>query len=244
MEFIQPVSWAEALAAKAEHPAAVPIAGRHRRHGRAQLRRPPPGRAAGPDPGRPELADWAADRRPDHGSGRASPTPGSSPSWAARLPGLAMAARTVGLTADPQPRHGRRQPGRRVAGRRLPPAAAGGRGADRGGLGPGHPDDPGRRLLHRRQAQRAGPGRADRGHLDPARGRSRAVRQDRHQERDGDRGVRVQHRAVPAGQADRHWHRARRPRPRAGPPRPSSSWPARWPRPGCGNRGPSCPTRW
>ena len=65
------------------------------------------------------------------------------------------------LTADPQPRHGRRQP--RVPPRRpatrtrrcWPPAPG------RGRVGPGYPGHPGRRLLHRGQAQRPGAGRAD-----------------------------------------------------------------------------------
>ena len=42
-----------------------------------------------------------------------------------RLPGLAMASRTVGSPADPQPRHGRRQPRRRLARRRRAPGPAG-----------------------------------------------------------------------------------------------------------------------
>ena len=61
MEFLSPTTWDEALAAKAEHPDARADRGRHRRHGRAQLRPPPPGRAAGPDPGRASSPTGRAD---------------------------------------------------------------------------------------------------------------------------------------------------------------------------------------
>ena len=56
-----------------------------------------------------------------------------------RLPGLAMAVAHGRLAADPQPRHGRRQPRRRLAGRRQPPAAARRRRRGRGRLGARRP---------------------------------------------------------------------------------------------------------
>ncbi|MFZ5851056.1 MAG: FAD binding domain-containing protein [Actinomycetota bacterium] len=94
MEFRQPTSWAEALAAKAEDPDAVPIAGGtdvmvelnfDRRRPRVLL-----------DLGRvPELRDWSAD------AGQVRLGAGVTytrviDELAALLPGLAMAARTVG----------------------------------------------------------------------------------------------------------------------------------------------------
>jgi CO/xanthine dehydrogenase FAD-binding subunit len=94
VDFLQPTSWADALAAKAEHPGAVPIAG-----GtdvmvelNFDVRRP----GALLDLNRvPGLADWAADGT--------TVRLGAGVSYArvidelgGRLPGLAMAARTVG----------------------------------------------------------------------------------------------------------------------------------------------------
>jgi CO/xanthine dehydrogenase FAD-binding subunit len=94
MEFLQPASWAEAVAAKAAHPQAVPIMGgtdvmvelnfdRHRPDYLLDLTRVT------------ELAQWA----PDNGHIRI----GAGVSYTriitelgGRLPGLAMAARTVG----------------------------------------------------------------------------------------------------------------------------------------------------
>ena len=94
MEFLQPTSWADALATKAAHPDAVPIAGgtdvmvelnfdKRRPDALLDLTRVP------------DLAEWA----PDDGRIRL----GAGVSYARviaelgdRLPGLAMAARTVG----------------------------------------------------------------------------------------------------------------------------------------------------
>lgn len=95
MEFVSPTSWAEALAARAQSPGAVPIAGgtdlmvelnfdRHRPDGLIDLTRVP------------ELRDWSRD---DDGAVRL----GAGVSFArimtelgALAPGLAMASRTVG----------------------------------------------------------------------------------------------------------------------------------------------------
>ena len=95
MDFLQPTTWDEALAAKAEHPDAVPIVRRHRRDGRAQLRPAPARGAARPGPGAPSCA-----------SGRrrtAAIRLGAGVTYTRvidelgdRLPGLAMASRTVG----------------------------------------------------------------------------------------------------------------------------------------------------
>lgn len=97
MEFLQPGTWAEALAAKAEHPDAVPIAGgtdvmvelnfdRHRPAALLDLNRVD------------EVTQWSADSR-DGGTIRL----GAGVTYARviheladRLPGLAMASRTVG----------------------------------------------------------------------------------------------------------------------------------------------------
>ena len=127
MDFLQPGSWAEALAAKAEHPDAVPHRRRHRRHGRDQLRPPPPARAARPDPGG-RAGQWATeDGRVRLGAGvtytRVIDELGDL------LPGLAMASRTVG---SPQIRNrgtvggnlGRGLAGRRRATRRCWPPTA------------------------------------------------------------------------------------------------------------------------
>ena len=87
MEFLRPTSLAEALAAKAAQPDAVPIAGGtdvmvelnfdHRRPA-ALLDLTRVG----------ELAEWSTvdDRTARSGSAPASRTPGSSPSWANRCP--------------------------------------------------------------------------------------------------------------------------------------------------------------
>ncbi|MFC9434739.1 FAD binding domain-containing protein [Nocardia sp. NPDC057030] len=94
MEFLQPATWADALAAKAEHPDAVPIAG-----GtdvmvelNFDIKRPPAlldlTRVA-------ELTDWsAADGALRIGSGVTYAR--LIGEFGSRLPGLAMAARTVG----------------------------------------------------------------------------------------------------------------------------------------------------
>jgi CO/xanthine dehydrogenase FAD-binding subunit len=101
MEFLQPQSWDEALAAKAAMPAAVPIAGGTDVMVELNFarRRPPAlldlGRVA-------ELRGWASvDGRLRVGAGvtyaeLTGERDRSSASLAARLPGLAMAARTVG----------------------------------------------------------------------------------------------------------------------------------------------------
>ncbi len=146
--------WADALAAKAQAPDVLPLAG-----GtdvmvelNFDVRRPPAlldlGRIA-------ELAEWDTDGdRVRLGAGVSYTR--IITELGGRLPGLAMAARTVG---SPQIRNrgtvggnlGTASP----AGDCHPSLLAGGR-PDRGGLGPRHPHDRGRGLLYRGQAQRAG----------------------------------------------------------------------------------------
>ena len=153
MEFLQPACWADALAERAAHPDALAVAGGTdvMVEMNFDARRPP----ALLDLTRvPELAQWDLD------DGRVRLGAGVSYTriigeLGGRLPGLAMAARTVG---SPQIRNrgtvggnlGTASP----AGDAHPPLLAA--RAHRGGLGPRHPDDRHRRLLHRREAQRAG----------------------------------------------------------------------------------------
>ena len=114
------------------------------------------------------------------------------------------------LAADPQPGHGRRQPRLRVPGRRRAPAAAGRGGHRRGGVGARQAARRGGRLLHRREAQRARARRADPGRARPGHRRAAAVRQDRHPQRDGDRGGLVRPRAASRRAPGRHRHRVGR----------------------------------
>src|SRR5579875_3278342 len=131
--------------------------GRHGRHGRPELRQEPPAGPARPEPGQRAGRVGAGTRWPHPARRRRDLRPGDRGTRRpAARPGDGRPHR--GLAADPQPGHGRRQPGRRLAGRGQPPAAARLRGGGRGGVRPGHPGDRRRRLLHRPQAQRAGAG--------------------------------------------------------------------------------------
>src|SRR4051794_35471307 len=94
MDFLQPTSWAEALQARAEHPDALPIAGGTDVMVELNFDRRRPGALL--DLGRvPELREWST----DDGTVRL----GAGVTYARvieelgnRLPGLAMASRTVG----------------------------------------------------------------------------------------------------------------------------------------------------
>ena len=160
MEFLQPACWADALAAKAAHPDAVPIAGGTDLMVELNFdaRRPPALLDLTASPSSPS----GRPRTARSGSAPASPTPGSSPSSADGCPAWpwppgrsarrrsATAARSAATSAPP------RRPATRTR-RCWPPApqveAASVRGTRLIDI-----DD----FYHRREAQRAGRRRADR----------------------------------------------------------------------------------
>jgi CO/xanthine dehydrogenase FAD-binding subunit len=102
MDFLQPTSWADALAARAERPDAVPIAGGTDVMVDLNFDRRRPGALL--DLGRvPELRDWTVDDGAGEVGGGSIVRLGAAVPYARiiddlrdRLPGLAMAARTVG----------------------------------------------------------------------------------------------------------------------------------------------------
>ncbi len=213
MDMVQPDTWAEALAARAERPDLLPIAGgtdvmvdinfdRRRPAGLLDLTRVE------------EIATWSVDGDVVRiGAGVTYAQVESD--LATLLPGLAMASRTVG---SPQIRNRGTVAGNlgsaSPAGDAHPPLlAAGGRvevesrarrqaGADG-------------RLLRRREALRSRARRADPRRARAGRRRAPAVRQDRHPQRDGDRGGILRARAAPGSRAGSAPASARRPRPRA-----------------------------
>ena len=173
--------------------------GRHRRDGRAELRAHAARRAAGPDA---RAASFRAGTRRTaaSGSARACRYTRVIHELGDRLPGLAMASRTVG---SPQIRNrgtiGGNLGSSSPAGDALPPLFAGGAEVELASAR-GVRRRAGRRLRRRAEAQRAGRRRADRGGVDAgARGRGAAVREGRHAQRDGDRGLLVRARRVATG---------------------------------------------
>ncbi len=134
VEFLAPSTWADALAARSEHPGAVPIAGgtdvmvelnfdRHRPDVLIDLTRVP------------ELGEWS---RSDDGGIRL----GAGVTFARVMTELAEHGSRAGdgvpdrrLAADPGARHGRRQPGLGLPGRRRAPGAARDRRRRRGRVG-------------------------------------------------------------------------------------------------------------
>ena len=122
MDFHVPTTWADALAVKAAHPDAVPVAGGTDVMVELNFdhRRPP----ALLDLTRvPELSTVdRVDGRIRIGAG--VPYARIIAELGAELPGLAMAARTVGSPQIRNRGHGRRQPRVGVPGRGQPPAAA------------------------------------------------------------------------------------------------------------------------
>ena len=242
MDFLQPSTWDEALAAKAAHPDAVPLCGGTDVMVELNFDRRRP--AALLDLTRVrELREW----EPQDGQVRL----GAAVTYSRvidelgdRLPGLAMASRTVG---SPQIRNrgtvGGNLGAASPAGDAHPPLLAAGsrvevasvRGARR---------HRGRGLLHRGQAQRPGPGRADPRRPRHAADRPAAVLQDRHPQRDGHLGLGVRHRAAPRPQGRRHRHRLGRPDPAPGACRRGSTWPRRSTSSGCGSRGARCRRAW
>ena len=222
MEFIQPSSWADALAAQADNPETVPIAGGSDIMVEINFdrRRPP----ALLDLTRvPELQTWDV----DDGHVRV----GAGMTYARvitelgdRLPGPGIASRSIG---SPQIRNRATVAGNVAtaspAGDALPPLLAAGASIEVESAGERTPDHPRRRVLRRPQAQRPATRRAHRRHPHPDRARSPAVLQDRHPQRHGDRGGLVRRRRSTRTAAGRHRHRIGRTDATAGagPPR---SW--------------------
>ncbi len=215
MDFLRPASWEEALAAKAEHPTAVPIAGGTDVMVEINF-----------DHRRPEylldlnrigdLYEWEVGEDTVR-LGASVPYTKIMENLRAELPGLALASHTVASPADPQPRRRRRQPRHGLARRRRPPRPPRGRRRGRGGVGgPRHPPHPDRRVLHGRQAQRAPARRADPRRTHPEGRRPAAVLEGRHPQRHGHRRVRLRARPAPADPDRAHRHRLGRPPPGAG----------------------------
>ena len=221
MDFLRPASWEEALAAKAEHPTAVPIAGGTDVMVEINF-----------DHRRPEylldlnrigdLREWEVGEETVR-LGASVPYTQIMEHLRAELPGLALASHTV---ASPQIRNrggvggnlGTASP----AGDAHPALLAAGAEVEVESVR-GTPDDPDRRVLHRREAQRAGARRADPGRAHQEGRRAAAVLQGRHPQRHGHRGVRVRPRAAPARPAPCAPASARPRPPRSGPRRPRSS---------------------
>src|SRR5262245_26870584 len=217
MEFFRPATWADALAIKAEQPAALAIAGGTDVMVDINFDRVRP--AALLDlTGVSELAEWSADG-PVIRLGAGVPYTRVIAELGDRLPGLAMASRTVGSpqirnrgtvggnlgsaspAGDPHPPpladatvaaaayvRGTREPPLGLPGRRRPSAAAGRRHRRGSSLGPGHQGHPDQGVLHRGEALGAGPGRADRRGARPGGRRPAAVLEGRRAQRDGHRG--------------------------------------------------------
>ena len=199
MEILQPDTWAEALAAKAEHPEARPIAGGTDLMVELNFDRAPAARRSSTSTRVARADGVGAARTAGPHRRRRDLHARSSPSSATGCPGLAIASRTVG---SPQIRNrgtvggnlGTASP----AGDALPPLLAAGavvelasaRGARRRSRSPSSSPAPKRNVLRARRADRRGP-------LAPA-ARAAAVRQGRHPQRDGDRGLLVRARARPA----------------------------------------------
>ena len=206
MDFLRPASWEEALAAKAEHPTAVPHRGWHRCDGRDQLRPPAPRVPPGPEPhrGARRVGGRTGHRpsrrlRPLHPDHARICAP-SCPAWPwprTRWPRRrsATAAASAATSAPP------RRPVTPTP-RCSPPAAEVEVESVRGSR-----RDPDRRVLHRREAQRARPRRADQGRAHQEGRRPAAVLQGRHPQRDGHRGVRLRPRAAPRDPYGPHRHR-------------------------------------
>ncbi len=183
--------------------------GRHRRDGRDQLRPPAPGALL--DLNRVAELASGSERTGSSASAPRCRTPGSwttcgpsCPAW--RWPRTPSAPRRSATAAGVGGNLGTASP----AGDAHPPLLAAGAEVEAESVR-GTRTDPGRRLLHRRQAQRARTGRADPRGAHPEGGRAAAVLQGRHPQRDGDRGVRLRPRAAPANAGQWPAHRLGRP---------------------------------
>ena len=96
MDFLQPTTWAEALARAAEHPDAVPIAGGTDVMVELNFGRRRPAGAARPDPGGASWRDWAPEDGVLRLGAGVTVRAGHLRARRAGCPGLAMASRTVG----------------------------------------------------------------------------------------------------------------------------------------------------
>ena len=207
MDFLQPTSWADALAARAERPDAVPIAGGTDVMVDLNFDRRRPGALL--DLGRvPELREWTA----EDGWIRL----GAGVPYARIIDDLRAAAARAGhgladgrLPADPHPRHGRAGTSGSAspAGDAHPPLLAADAVVEVASAARGTRRIPVGGVLHRGEAQRPGRGRADRGGARAPGGRAAAVLQGRHPQRDGHRGLGVRLRAAPRPAGGRHRHR-------------------------------------
>ena len=189
MELLQPLTWSEALEAKAEHPEAMPLWG-----GTDVMVELNFGRS------RPEtIVDLTRVRELDRPRARGRPDPRRRRRLVhARDRGARRRAAGAGdrladrrLAADPQPRDDRGQPRLLLPRRRRAAAAVRIARGGRGRVHAGDAADRRRGLHHRPEAERARARRADRGvRRRPREGRA-AVQQDRHAQRDGHRRLLV-----------------------------------------------------
>ena len=224
VEVLQTDSWQEALELKAAHPDAVPIAGGTDLMVELNFDRIRPR----VDP-RPH-ADSRADRM---GARERSPARRGrrhvrAADRRARRPPARAGDRVAhgGVAPDPQPRDRRRQPRHLVSRRGRAAAAVRVRCRGRARLEGRHAADSGGRVRDRAEAKLPRGRRADRGLPHRPRRRPAAVRQDRHPQRDGDRGLLA--RAVASGRSGKPSPRASAPRGRrrSGAARRSTSSPA------------------
>ena len=132
MEVLTPRTLDEALRLKAERPDARPIAGGTDLLVELNFDRTRPETILNLAEV-PELKGWSREDGSVRLGAGLTYTEAMQAPLAELLPALAEASRTVGLAADPQPRHDRRQSRHRVAGGRRAAAAArrGGRGRGR-----------------------------------------------------------------------------------------------------------------
>ncbi|CAA9465828.1 MAG: Xanthine dehydrogenase, FAD binding subunit, partial [uncultured Rubrobacteraceae bacterium] len=188
--------------------------GRHRRHGRVELRPQPARRGPRPLPrggaggvgnrGRAPAGRRRGELHAHHRGDRGPP--------AGALDGL----EDGGLAPDPEQGHRRRQPRHRLPRRRRAPPPVRLRRRGRGRLRRRKPEDTRRGLRPRPEAERPGPQRVDLGLLRGPRRRPAAVLQDRDAQRHGDRGLRLRPSPPPRTRPGRGVHRIRRTDPHPG----------------------------